>query len=227
MEMRVGSYEEFVEALDQLGFLLFGGEKSGLLTLSAITDPLAWHQGDERDPWGWKDRLPAGKRGAYARVLGGQAFLISPEWYPVFVAAYTPRESLAEAYECGLVDPLSYRMHQLFEERPVWARHELYSALSITAKQKGKLERALNLLQQRMFITISGTSQKLSWEGRPIGWPSNEYTRVDAWAPEAWLERAMELDGEAARQSIRARAAQLSPQADPLALDQLFGARLG
>ena len=214
--MTVRTYEEFLGALNELGFLLFGGNSTGMLKLSDITEPGAWFQGGADDPWGWRNRLCEEKDGVYARVLGGQTFLISWKWYPRFLAAYREIDTLEERYEAGEIGGAVWRMYELFEEKQTLAKHELTKRFT-----KAEVTKGLEALQREMYITISGEVQKLSVDFRPIGWQSMEYTRVEDWAGAA-LRESEELDGKKARKEIRIRAGEISPGAGKEALNRLF-----
>ena len=214
--MTVRTYDEFLRTLDELGFLLFGGGSTGMLKLSDITEPAAWFGGGDTDPWGWRNRLCERRDGVYARVLGGQTFLISWKWYPRFLAAYRCCEDLESRYEAGTVGGAVWRMYGLFEERHALAKHELSARFTRAEVTKG-----LNALQREMYITISGEVQKLSADFRPVGWPSMEFTRVEDWAADS-LAEAEKLDGAAARREIRRRAGEISPRAEKEALNRLF-----
>ena len=214
--MTVRKYDEFLEALDELGFLLFGGGSTGMLKLSDITEGEAWFRGGEDDPWGWRNRLCESRDGIYARVLGGQTFLISWKWYPKFLAAYRRCGTLEERYEAGEVSGALMRMYHLFEEKRALAKHELTAQFS-----KNEVTKGLNALQREMFITISGEVQKLSVDFRPVGWPSMEFTLVEDWAADA-LAESEKLDAAEMRREIRRRAGEISPGADAQALNRLF-----
>lgn len=214
--MTVKTYREFLAALDELGFLLFGGGSTGMLKLSDITEPEAWFRGGEDDPWHWREMLCERKDGVYARVLGGQTFLISWKWYPAFLAAYRDCDTLDERYEAGMVSAAVWRMRNLFEENHALAKHELSARFT-----KSEVTKGLNVLQREMYITISGEVQKLSVDFRPVGWPSMEFTRVEDWAADA-LAESEKLNPKEMRKAIRRRAGEISPQADKEALNRLF-----
>lgn len=215
--MTVRTYEQFLSALNEMGFLLFGGQAGGLLKLGEITAPGSWHCDEAGcDPWDWKTMLAEGRDGVYARLLGGQTFLISWEWYPLFLAAYRTCDTLEARYEAGEVNAAAWKMHGMFEERPALARHELTPHFS-----KAEVEKGLRVLQREMYITVSGEVQKLTASMQPVGWPSMEYTRVDVWTPES-LEQAHFLDASEARERLLKQAMKISPGADEAALRRLF-----
>lgn len=193
--MTITTYEELLSLLDDMGFIAFGG-RTGIPNLADVTRADAWHTGQDTDPWEWKRMLSERRDGIYTRVEGGQALFISHAWHPVFIAAYTPALPLEERWEMGQVSQAVWEMHHLFLRQDTWAKHDLRAS----APEKG-FHGALERLMAEMEIVMSGESQRLSVDLRPVGWPSIEYMRTDVYAPEA-VARAAQLDAEEARLKI-------------------------
>ena len=190
--MTITTYGELLSLLDDMGFIAFGG-RTGIPNLADVTRADAWHTGQDTDPWEWKRMLSERRDGIYTRVEGGQALFISHAWHPVFIAAYTPALPLEERWEMGQVSQAVWEMHHLFLRQDTWAKHDLRAS----APEKG-FHGALERLMAEMEIVMSGESQRLSVDLRPVGWPSIEYMRTDVYAPEA-VARAAQLDAEEAR----------------------------
>ena len=193
--MTITTYGELLSLLDDMGFIAFGG-RTGIPNLADVTRADAWHTGQDTDPWEWKRMLSERRDGIYTRVEGGQALFISHAWHPVFIAAYTPALPLEERWEMGQVSQAVWEMHRLFLRQVTWAKHDLRAS----APEKG-FHGALERLMAEMEIVMSGESQRLSVDLRPVGWPSIEYMRTDVYAPEA-VARAAQLDAEEARLKI-------------------------
>lgn len=193
--MTITTYEELLSLLDDMGFIAFGG-RTGIPNLADVTRADAWHTGQDTDPWEWKRMLSERRDGIYTRVEGGQALFISHAWHPVFIAAYAPALPLEERWEMGQVSQAVWEMHRLFLRQDTWAKHDLRAS----APEKG-FHGALERLMAEMEIVMSGESQRLSVDLRPVGWPSIEYMRTDVYAPEA-VARAAQLDAEEARLKI-------------------------
>lgn len=193
--MTITTYGELLSLLDDMGFIAFGG-RTGIPNLADVTRADAWHTGQDTDPWEWKRMLSERRDGIYTRVEGGQALFISHAWHPVFIAAYTPALPLEERWEMGQVSQAVWEMHRLFLRQDTWAKHDLRAC----APEKG-FHGALERLMAEMEIVMSGESQRLSVDLRPVGWPSIEYMRTDVYAPEA-VARAAQLDAEEARLKI-------------------------
>ncbi len=193
--MTITTYGELLSLLDDMGFIAFGG-RTGIPNLADVTRADAWHTGQDTDPWEWKRMLSERRDGIYTRVEGGQALFISHAWHPVFIAAYTPALPLEERWEMGQVSQAVWEMHRLFLRQDTWAKHDLRAR----APEKG-FHGALERLMAEMEIVMSGESQRLSVDLRPVGWPSIDYMRTDVYAPEA-VARAAQLDAEEARLKI-------------------------
>lgn len=193
--MTITTYGELLSLLDDMGFIAFGG-RTGIPNLADVTRADAWHTGQDTDPWEWKRMLSERRDGIYTRVEGGQALFISHAWHPVFIAAYTPALPLEERWEMGQVSQAVWEMHRLFLRQDTWAKHDLRAR----APERG-FHGALERLMAEMEIVMSGESQRLSVDLRPVGWPSIEYMRTDVYAPEA-VARAAQLDAEEARLKI-------------------------
>ena len=193
--MTITTYGELLSLLDDMGFIAFGG-RTGIPNLADVTRADAWHTGQDTDPWAWKRMLSERRDGIYTRVEGGQALFLSHAWHPVFIAAYTPALPLEERWEMGQVSQAVWEMHRLFLRQDTWAKHDLRAR----APEKG-FHGALERLMAEMEIVMSGESQRLSVDLRPVGWPSIEYMRTDVYAPEA-VARAAQLDAEEARLKI-------------------------
>lgn len=218
----IQTYAEFIGLLNEAGFVTLGGS-GPVLGLNRVTPPENWHTGlADTDPWEWKRLLCERRDGTYTRARGHLAFFISWDWLPSFIAAYTPELPAQERYEMGLVSRDQMAMRALFMERPVWARHEIRSQMPDL--KKSALERGLNALMADMEIVISGEAQKLSWDGRPVGWPSCAYERMENWAGARIFEQAMQRNPVEERQKIREQAAKFAIPGSEDALDKLFGA---
>ena len=170
----IETYAQFLEALDEYGFLPLLGNLP-IVSLRDITSPQQWFQENrENDPWAWRMRACGEKDAAYAHLLFARPTLVSPKWYGVFLRAFADDESIEERYERGECDPLTRRIARMFEERPVWARHDLLGAIGRREVKTSQFDRALTTLERQMRITISGEVQRIAQNGAPTGWPSAE-----------------------------------------------------
>lgn len=199
-------YAMFLQALDTYGFMPLGGNLP-IVTLGSLAQ---FHFDDEdHDPWAWRMRLCSERDGAYARILFGRPTLISPQWYGVFLRAFEAADSLEDRYARGECDPLTRRLGRLFDERPVWARHELLNEIGRRDVKPSQFDRALTALEREMRITISGEAYRIASNGAPCGWPSAEYMRTECFLPPEWP--VCTLTREQARAKIVEKSLETSP----------------
>jgi hypothetical protein len=199
----LANYEQFLERAEQLGYMPFSHFMLGFPSVSSETPSHIWYTGDDdTDPWRWKDRAAEDKRLAYGCILGGHKGFITGRMYPVFLAAFRQEQSIPERYEAGLVDRMTWRTWQLFEEHRNLETHRLRRLMGVNKQTSSKVDAILRRLQQEFCITVAGSLQKVSAQGKLYGWRSNIYRMVEDWAPASWLNEANLWSAEEARALI-------------------------
>lgn|GEM_PF-526462 len=219
---KIQTYEEAVQLIERVGFMLLSANPYGLLSLEAVTDPAAWHTNETTDPWRWKDRLAAEKKAAYTRVLDRRPGFIAPNWYPYFLAAYR-LETVEKRYRDGCLGHLAYRLYNRLRDGGPAATYELKSYLGVGREEQREFANALVELQESMDITVAGATRKRNRYGEPYGWHVTEYTTVGQWAGEAILKQAAGIKRATAINRIVAGAKALLPAASGRELEKLLG----
>lgn len=196
------TYDDFLKRVNTLGFFAFSPILPGLPSLAGETEERQWHTGDpETDPWQWKDRAAGEKKLAFGCLLGGHKGFITEQLYPFFYAAYQPEQHMEERYHTGEINPLLYKLWQLFEAGAALDTGEIRRALGQSVSQS-KADNAVMQLQKEFYITVSGNRRKINKLGEPYGWPSNTYQKVTDWVPEGWLGTSSDLSQQEAARRI-------------------------
>ena len=103
-----------------------------------------------------------------ARVFRGRAALISPEWYPVFRAAFETHDDLEARYLAGHLDSMTRRVYRCFAERAAWPRHELTARLRVGKADKSRFE-TVSYTHLILIISIFPTENALKKTFREDG----------------------------------------------------------
>lgn len=218
-------YEDFLDRVDELGFMAFSNILPGFPSLAEETPSHIWHTGDdESDPWRWKDRAAEDKRIAFGCILGGHKGFISARMYPVFFKAFHPRIHMEERRAAGQLNQTVWQLWQLFETSTLMDTMDIRRHLGVTKKKgAGRVDAAIIELQKTFNITVSGIRQKLDKFGQPYGWRINIYDKVENWAPEGWLSLNSGMDMEDAREAILDTADAMGKNIDRNALAKKLG----
>jgi len=102
--MQLTTYIDFLNRVEELGFMALSHILPGFPSLSAETPGNIWHTGLDTDPWRRKDRAAEEKQLAYGCILGGHKGFVCAHMYPVFYAAYHPPELMHERWAAGTVN---------------------------------------------------------------------------------------------------------------------------
>jgi hypothetical protein len=185
------NYQDFIDQVDELGFLPMSGLAPGLPSLGDLTPGSSWHTGDpDTDPWQWKDRAAQEKKLAYGCILNGQKGFVSRNLYAAFYTALHPPQPMPVRWSEGLVDRTTWLLWNLFEKQGVLSTFEAHRMLASPSSGSSRIDRCLQSLQAAYYITGAGNARKVSHSGQEYGWPAMRYQRVLDWAPESWLVEA-------------------------------------
>ena len=199
----LATYQDFLQRVEELGFLPMSIILPGFPSLSAETPDHIWHTGLETDPWQWKDRAAQEKQLAYGCILGGHKGFVCARMYPLFYTTYHPSDQMPERWSAGTVNLITWKIWQLFEETGSVNTSQVRNLLGVSVKKGGsQVDTALKQLQQEYYITVSGNMRKISADGHLYGWPSNLYTRVIDWLPAGWFDTENDWQKNEAREAI-------------------------
>ena len=196
-------YQDFIERVDELGFMSYSNILPGLPSLHNETPKSIWYTGNiDTDPCCWKDRVAGEKKLAYGSIIGGNKGFVSERMYSKFYTAYHMKTSMEESWENGHVSEMTWKLWNLFEKDLKYGTSELRKILGVTPKDGGsRLDKSLTELQHCYYITISKTEQRIDKNGHPYGSPQNVYEKVLNWVPKDWMKDT-EISEEEARELI-------------------------
>ncbi|MGE5559175.1 MAG: hypothetical protein ACM3WV_11315 [Bacillota bacterium] len=210
--LKIKTLRDAVEFIDQSGFLFLFRHPYGFHSMWDLVPGGTWFTGEENDPWRWKDEIAREKKAVYTKFCGNRSIFIALDWYPKFLAVYRPSGDLRDRYLDGLVSRMSMEIHQCLDENGPQNTHNLKGLLGIRSKEAGRaFERSLLELQNQMYITICGASQRINKSGEPYGWMNSEYELVDRWFGASILNRASEIPKLTAMEKIASRAKETAP----------------
>jgi hypothetical protein len=209
-------YEDFLDRVDELGFMVLSPLMPGLASLSAETPGRLWHTGDrETDPWQWKDRAAEEKRLAYGCILGGYRGFVAERMYAVFYTACHPPEIMPDRWAAGVVSQSTWQLWQLFERRVSLDTSDVRREMGVSPKNgASRVDGSLRELQQHFYITVAGSRRKIGGDGQPYGWPASIFQRIYQWAPEGWMGGIERFMLEEAREMILDAAEAAQPEID-------------
>ncbi|HYE81732.1 MAG TPA: hypothetical protein VEG39_06135 [Clostridia bacterium] len=221
----LNKYEDFLDRVDELGFMALSNILPGFPSLSEETAEENWHTGDpDTDPWRWKDRAAEEKRLAFGCILGGHKGFVSAQMYSMFFTAFRPGEHMEERRGAGEINQTVWQLWQLFEGKTLLNTSDIRRELGVTLKKGGsRVDKAIMELQQHFYITVAGSRRKTDSYGQPYGWPANVYDKVENWVPQEWMKLNQGLDRDEARERVLDKGIAIGRNLDRTALKRIFG----
>lgn len=214
MTLKIKTYDEMVEYINQIGFLPLSKNSIGYISLEELTPAYSWHTGDEYDPWTWKDKVAFEKKAAYAKIFNKKPLFVSLKWYPYFLAVYKKPETVRERYESGTVSNMALRIYELLESNGPLNTHDIKRLLGIRTKEDlNKYEKSIVELQESMDITVYGASKRVNKLGQPYGWLISEYTTIEQWMGKEVLNGISMISRSEAINKLISKVKEIVPQA--------------
>jgi hypothetical protein len=220
---KITEYSKFTSTVEDSGFMTLSSNCIGFINLSDLTEEEQWHTGLSTDPWQWRVNIEKDHKAAYGKLFDKKPGFISLEWYPTFLAARRKGRSFSEVYSEGLISNVAKQIYDLFKYHKTLAVHEIKSLGGFSKELNAKYENAMCELQMWMFITVSGTKQKISAKGEPYGWPSTAYSTVETWAGEQLIEVAYAINPDNAMDEIVMRIQDVTPHAEVKKIRRFVG----
>lgn len=198
------SYNEFVDAVKEHGFMFFTETPWGFRSVAGSIEGYVWDE-----PWGWKNRIAEEGHAVYGHCVAGRLAFIALESLPLFVAAFHPWEEPLSRYEMGEMDKLTLDVYDKIVEG-LQTKTEIRKALHLNAKgDASRVDTALRSLQASFDVGIGAETQRLNRQGQPYGWAVNTFLCLENTYPEAFAEAAA-MEREDALQAVRQMAARQS-----------------
>ena len=224
--LKIDSFSSFCIDLREVGFSMGGSNNEGVFSLSYyFSENLVAHTGNkETDPWEWRIRgITECDDLSYGKVFFNKGGWITKEWFPYFMAIRRDHKTFYEVYNDGLINTTAKRIYDIICDTPNIPLHEIKSMLGCDKSQKSRFETALNTLQMKMFITISGEKFKLSKEGKQYGWPVTTFCRTEDFFGEEIFDLSCEIGYQEAVDRITEQIHVLNPKVDAKVIPRFIG----
>lgn len=212
--MIINNFDDFVTALQEVGFSMGGENDEGIFGLSSyFSDQIAWHTSQsETDPWEWRMRVLEEREDiAYAKLFFKKSGFITKAWYPYFLCLRRKGYDFEEACQVGLIGQMEKQIYERIVKSGSIPVHELKKQLGITKDHASVFDKALVELQMGMYITTCGRRQKSNLIGEHYGWSSTVFCTVEAYFGETFIASAFKLSQEEAEAKILQQLSSINP----------------
>ncbi|OPJ63811.1 hypothetical protein CLORY_09950 [Clostridium oryzae] len=203
-----------------------GSNGEGIFSLSTyFSENIIAHTGDkETDPWEWRIRgITECDDLLYGKLFFNKGGWITKKWLPYFMSVRRAKQTFDEMYYGGLVNNTAKRIYHLICDTPNLSLQEIKNMGGFDKSQKYEFDAALNMLQMKMFVTISGEKYKLSKDGKQYGWPVTTFCRIEDFWGEEVFDLSCSIGFQEAVDKITEQILVLNPKAESKAISKFIG----
>lgn len=205
----------------EIGFLPFFRNEIQGYSVEECTPAGYWFT-EVEGPWEWKGEIARGGKIAYAKLFGGKAGYVSPDWYPDLANYRRGGMDFDDRYGEGMASRRDKELMDILRAQG--------SCLSVDLKRLGNyggeghkgFETVITRLQMQTYITVRDFEYKRDKFGHPYGWGIARYAASEDWLGEDAVTSAYGCGPEDSRDSMARHIKSLLPQATQVQIDKLI-----
>lgn len=174
---KIGSEEELIEAIEELGFVPFFENEIKGFSLEEHIAPGCWYGGsDPWEAWDWKGPVIRRSGCAYGKFLQNKAVYISRELFPDFANYRRDGYDFDARYDDGLAPRSDKELYELLAVNAPILSKPLKAIGNYRKGGRKGFDTSITRLQRQCYVTVSDFRYAVDKFGNEYGWGIAEYT---------------------------------------------------
>ena len=174
---KIGSAEELIKAIDDLGFVpFFENEIKGFSLEEHIANGCWYGGSDPWEAWEWKGPVIRGSQCAYGKFIRNKAVYISRKWFADFANYRRDGYDFDARYDDGLASRDDKYLYELLDANAPILSKPLKKLGNYRKNGRKGFDGSINRLQMQCYIIVSDFRHAVDRFGNEYGWGIAEYT---------------------------------------------------
>ena len=225
-DFTIGSMEELIEAIDELGFVpFFENEIRGFSIEEHIADG-CWYDdcgdGGFWPAWEWKGPVVRTIKCAYGKFLRGKAMYISPKWFPDFANYRRDGYDFDARYDDGLASFYDKELYELLDARAPILSKELKQVGGYGKNGRKGFDTMITRLQKQCYVVVSDFRYAKDKFGNEYGWGIAEYSTPEKFMGKKFSNAVYKRSPEESYARILKHFRKILPDADTKAIERIL-----
>ena len=222
-DFRIGSVEELIEAVNDLGFVPFFENAIKGFSLEEHIAPGCWYYGsDPWKAWDWKGPVIRGAGCAYGKFMWNKAVYISREWFPDFANYRRDGYDFDARYEDGLASRDDKYLYELIDANAPILSKPLKKLGNYRKGGRKGFDSSITRLQKQCYVTISDFRYAQDASGKEYGWGIAEYTTPERYWGEEFTDKVYARTAQESYSRLMKHFENILPDADRSLLEKML-----
>ncbi len=216
-DFRIGSEDELIGIIDELGFVpFFENTVRGFSLEEHIARGCWYHDGDNGfwPAWEWKGPVIQKAHCAYGKFIGGKAVYISPEWFPDFANYRRDGYDFDARYDDGLASRADKELYDLLEANVPIMSKQLKALGNYRKGGKKGFDSSMMRLQKQCYVIVSDFRYSVDKFGKEYGWGIAEYSTPEFFLGEDFEKKVYERSPEESYERLKDHFRRILPGID-------------
>ena len=178
-DFKIGSMEELIDLIDEVGFVPFFINEIKGFSLEEHIKPGCWYDDGDNGfwpAWEWKGPVIREMKCAYGKFLRNKAMYISPEWFSDFANFRRDGYDFDARYDDGLAAFHDKELYELLEAKAPVMSKELKVVGGYGKNGKKGFDTIVTRLQKQCYVITSDFRYATDKLGNEYGWGVAEYS---------------------------------------------------
>ncbi len=227
-KFRIGSKEELIQAIEELGFVPFFENEIRGFSVEEHIGPGCWYtDGDSGfwPAWEWKGPVIQEMRCAYGKFLRDKAVYISSEWFPDFANYRRDGYDFDARYDDGLASHDDKELFDLIDANAPILSKPLKALGNYRKGGRKGFDGSVTRLQRQCYVIVSDFRYAKDKLGNEYGWGIAEYTTPERFFGDPFRESAYSRSPEESYERLMKHFRRILPDADEKQIGRMLGGR--
>ena len=220
----IGSVEELIQAIDELGFVPFFENEIKGFSLEEHIAPGCWYGGsDPWEAWEWKGPVIRGSNCAYGKFLQNKAVYISRELFADFANYRRDGYDFDARYEDGLASRDDKELYELLAVNAPILSKPLKALRNYRKGGRKGFDSSITRLQRQCYVTVSDFRYAIDKYGNEYGWGIAEYTTPEILWGGSFTDEVYKRSPEESYERLMKHFRKILPKADEKQIAKVLG----
>ena len=224
-DFKIGSMNELMEVIDELGFVPFFINEIEGFSIEEHIAPGCWYNDGDNGfwpAWEWKGPVINKMKCAYGKFFRNKAMYVSPKWFPDFANYRRDGYDFDARFDDGLASIHDKELFELLDANAPIMSKQLKLTGHYGKNGKKGFDTMITRLQKQCYVVISDFRYSVDKYGNRYGWGVAEYSTPEKFLGKKFCDVVYKRTPEESYARIVRHFKKILPDADQTLIEKMI-----
>lgn len=224
-DFKIGSMNELMEVIDELGFVPFFINEIEGFSIEEHIAPGCWYNDGDNGfwpAWEWKGPVINKMKCAYGKFFRNKAMYVSPRWFPDFANYRRDGYDFDARFDDGLASIHDKELFELLDANAPIMSKQLKLTGHYGKNGKKGFDTMITRLQKQCYVVISDFRYSVDKYGNRYGWGVAEYSTPEKFLGKKFCDAVYKRTPEESYARVVRHLKKVLPDADQSLIEKMI-----